>query len=65
MSSLTRSIQKRIFRKAGLKRETTAIDIIAGMPQTRRLKRGEGDIIDNNGHNYGRHYPQRLVPLEA
>lgn len=59
MSSLTRTLEKRILKTLGLKRETTRFDPIA--MQFVPLKKGTGPIMSRDGEiNYGRRWP-RLI----
>jgi hypothetical protein len=64
MSSYLRTLQKRIPKRAGYRRDKTAkveISRLTGMPVLRPLKRGEGHILTQDGTDTGsRHYPMFL-----
>lgn len=66
MSSLVRTIQKRIAKAQKYERQTQRVDVIAGKPQVVHLKRGEGDIIGPDGESIGsKHWPQVAAPTRA
>jgi hypothetical protein len=63
MSSLVRTIQKRIAKAQGYTRQTSRVEIRGGQPVIIPLKRGQGDIIGPDGESTGsKQWPQVSHP---
>lgn len=65
MSSLVRTIQKRIAKRMGFVRQTSRLVIVGGVPQAVPFKRGQGPILNPNGEPIGQHWPQVKAPTNA
>jgi hypothetical protein len=57
VSSALRTLQKRILKRAGYKRERQAIRILSGKPVTVKLGKGEGEIVNRSGDSLGKRWP--------
>ena len=62
MSSLIRTIQKRIAKKMGYTRQTSRVVMASGGPRVVPYRKGEGPILDPNGEIFGQHWPQVKAP---
>ena len=65
MSSLIRTLQKRMAKKMGYVRQTQKFTVVNGQPQVVRLGRGEGPILNPDNEPIGHHWPQVSAPTRS
>lgn len=62
MSSILRTLQKRMMKKAGgLSRQKRRMDMIAGVPTVVMIPKGKRPIVDGAGEEVGMHWPKRFA----